>query len=445
MFSITTTIRKHINSSFILIFVTISALVFANSPWSTLYFDIWKTPVAFQIGGFNLFSHGGVPMTLMEFTNDFLMAIFFFSVGLEIKREILVGELSNPKKALLPIIGAMGGMIVPVLTYLIFSQEGDALRGASIPIATDIAFSLGVLAMLGRRVPVGLKIFLAALAVADDLGGIIVIAFMHSGALDLFFLGLAGLVILSLTYAARRGLRSKLIYCLAGIIIWYLFLNSGIHATIAGVIVAFCIPARPMTTSKYYVDIIRHNVQLFPQTNESVGEIHILTNEQISALKKIESASDKVISPLQDLEDSLHGIVLYFIIPLFAFVNAGVNFAGMSFMNLFSGVGLSVFAGLVIGKFIGIYSFSWLAVKFKIVELPTHSNWKMMAGIALLGGIGFTVSMFMANLAFGDGSPEMNEMLNNAKLAILVGSIVSGVAGYMMLDRYLPQSPNKTV
>ena len=176
-----------------------------------------------------------------------------------------------------------------------------------------------------------------------------------------------------------------------------------------------------------------------------MGEIHILTNEQISALKKIESASDKVISPLQDLEDSLHGIVLYFIIPLFAFVNAGVNFAGMSFMNLFSGVGLSVFAGLVIGKFIGIYSFSWLAVKFKIVELPTHSNWKMMAGIALLGGIGFTVSMFMANLAFGDGSPEMNEMLNNAKLAILVGSIVSGVAGYMMLDRYLPQSPNKTV
>ena len=175
MFSITTTIRKYINSSFILIFVTISALIFANSPWSSLYFDIWQTPIAFQIGSFNLFSHGGIPMTLMEFTNDFLMAIFFFSVGLEIKREILVGELSNPKKALLPIIGAIGGMIVPVLIYLIFSHEGDALRGASIPIATDIAFSLGVLAMLGSRVPVGLKIFLAALAVADDLGGIIVI------------------------------------------------------------------------------------------------------------------------------------------------------------------------------------------------------------------------------------------------------------------------------
>jgi NhaA family Na+:H+ antiporter len=440
MFSITLALRKHLNSSFVLIFVTISALIFANSPWNSLYFEMWQTPVAFQIGAFNLFSHGGHPMTLMEFTNDFLMAIFFFSVGLEIKREILVGELSNPKKALLPIIGAVGGMAIPVLTYLIFSQGGDALRGASIPMATDIAFSLGVLAMLGSRVPVGLKIFLAALAVADDLGGIIVIAFMHSGALNLFFLGLASLVIISLLFAARNGLRSKLIYCLAGLLIWSLFLNSGIHATIAGVIVAFCIPARPKTTSKYYVDIIRQNVQEFPQTNESKGEIHILTNSQIAALKRIESASDKVISPLQDLEDSLHGIVLYFIVPLFAFVNAGVDFAGMSLLNLFSGVGLSVFAGLVLGKFIGIFTFSWLAVKFKVVELPTHTNWKMMAGIALLGGIGFTVSMFMANLAFDGDTPQMYELLNNAKLAILVGSVFSGVAGYCVLKRYLPQT-----
>lgn len=442
MFNITTTLRKYTNSSFILIFVTVSALIFANSPWSCLYFEMWETPVAFQVGDFNLFSHSGIPMTLKEFTNDFLMAIFFFSVGLEIKREILVGELSNTKKALLPIIGAIGGMIIPVLTYLLISHEGAAMRGASIPMATDIAFSLGVLAMFGSRVPIGLKIFLAALAVADDLGGIIVIAFMHSGALNLFFLGLAALVIITLIFAAHRGLRSKLIYCLSGVIIWYLFVNSGIHATIAGVIVAFCIPARPVTTSKYYVDIIRHNIRLFPQTNESRGEIHILTNKQIAALKRVESASDRVISPLQDLEDSLHGVVPYFIIPLFAFVNAGVDFTGMSVLNLFSGVGLSIFVGLVLGKFIGIFTFSWLAVKFKIVQLPLQSNWKMMAGIALLGGVGFTVSMFMANLAFGGDSPEMYEMLNNAKLGILAGSIFSGIASCVVLDRYLPKKLN---
>ena len=443
MFSLTNKFRKYTNSSFILIFVTVSALIFANSPWSDIYFEMWQTPVAFQIGGFNLFSHSGVPMTLMQFTNDFLMAIFFFSVGLEIKREILVGALSNPKKALLPIIGAMGGMAIPVLVYLFFSHDGAGMRGASIPMATDIAFSLGVLAMLGSRVPIGLKIFLSALAVADDLGGIIVIAAMHSGELNIFFLGIAALVTMSLMFAAQRGLRSKLVYCLAGLTIWYLFLNSGIHATIAGVIIAFCIPARPVTTSKYYVDIIRHNIQLFPQTNESKGEVHILTNEQIATLKRVESASDRVISPLQDLEDSLHGVVPYFIIPLFAFVNAGIDFTGMSFMNLFSGVGLSIFAGLVLGKFIGIYTFTWLAVKVKIVELPTLSNWKMMAGIAMLGGIGFTVSMFMANLAFGDGTPEMHELLNNAKFGILAGSVVSGVIGYMILDRVLPKTLNE--
>ncbi len=445
MFSLTNKFRKYTNSSFILIFVTVSALIFANSPWSNVYFEIWQTPVAFQIGGFNLFSHSGVPMTLMEFTNDFLMAIFFFSVGLEIKREILVGELSNPKKALLPIIGAAGGMAIPVLVYLFFSHDGAAVRGASIPMATDIAFSLGVLAMLGSRVPIGLKIFLSALAVADDLGGIIVIAAMHSGELNIFYLGIAALVIMSLVFAAQRGLRSKLVYCLAGLAIWYLFLNSGIHATIAGVIVAFCIPARPVTTSKYYVDIIRHNIQLFPQTNESKGEVHILTNDQIAMLKRVESASDRVISPLQDLEDSLHGVVPYFIIPLFAFVNAGIDFTGMSFWNLFSGVGLSIFAGLVLGKFIGIYTFTWLAVKVKIVELPTLSNWKMMAGIAMLGGIGFTVSMFMANLAFGGGSAEMQELLNNAKFGILAGSVVSGVIGYVILDRSLPKELNENM
>lgn len=438
LYSFRSTLRKYVNASFILIFVTLLALFFANSSYSSSYFDLWQTPLHLQFGEFNLFSHGGHPMTFMDVINDFLMAIFFFSVGLEIKREILVGELSSMKKALLPIIGAIGGMIVPVLIFFVFSPGGLATRGSAIPMATDIAFSLGVLSMLGKRVPPGLKIFLAALAVADDLGGIIVIALFYSSHMDVTYLIAALAVVAVLIIGARLNIRTKLFYCLLGIIVWYLFLNSGIHATIAGVIVAFCVPARPVTTSGRYIERIRENINKFPKTNESKGEIHILTNQQIALLKSVESASDHVISPLQDLEDTLAPLISFYIIPLFAFANAGVDFTDLSIMSLFRGVGLSVFCGLFFGKMIGIYLFSWIAIKLNIVNMPSGSDWKMFAGISMLGGIGFTVSMFIANLSYGGAGTEGIVLLNEAKLGILAGSVCAGVAGYYLLNKFLP-------
>ncbi|MEG0948801.1 MAG: Na+/H+ antiporter NhaA [Bacteroidales bacterium] len=439
LYSFRSTLRNYINSSFILVFVTLLALFCANSQFSDAYFQLWQKPVSFQFGDFNLFSHHGESMMLMDVINDFLMAIFFFSVGLEIKREILVGELSSMKKALLPIIGAIGGMIVPVLLFFVFTNEGLGVRGSAIPMATDIAFSLGVLSMLGKRVPVGLKIFLAALAVADDLGGILVIALFYSGHIDVTYLMYATVLVGILVYGARKGVRTKLFYCLLGTGVWYLFLNSGIHATIAGVIVAFCVPARPATTSARYIERIRENISKFPKTTEAKGEVHILTNEQISLLKSVESASDKVISPLQDLEDTLAPLINFYIIPIFAFANAGINFTGLSFGDLFHGVGLSVFVGLVIGKFLGIFSFSWIAIKLGWVNMPTGANWKMFSGIAMLGGIGFTVSMFIANLSYSGAGAEGLVLLNDAKLGILAGSVCAGAFGYSLLNQYLPK------
>lgn len=439
LYSFRSMLRNYVNSSFILVFVTLLALFCANSQFSEVYFSLWQKPVSLQIGDFNLFSHHGTPMMLMDVVNDFLMAIFFFSVGLEIKREILVGELSSMKKALLPIIGAIGGMIIPVVCFFLITNEGLGARGSAIPMATDIAFSLGVLSMFGKRVPTGLKVFLAALAVADDLGGIIVIALFYSSHIDITYLLYATVVVGMLLYGARKGVRSKLFYCVLGVTMWYFFLNSGIHATIAGVIVAFCVPARPATTSRRYIERIRENIGKFPKTSEAQGDIHILTNEQIALLKSVESASDKVISPLQDLEDTLAPLVSLYIVPIFAFANAGINFEGMSLMSLFNGVGLSVLVGLLIGKFVGIYSFSWIAIKLGIVSMPTGADWKMFTGIAMLGGIGFTVSMFIANLSYAGAGAEGLALLNEAKLGILVGSVCSGILGYGLLAQYLPK------
>jgi NhaA family Na+:H+ antiporter len=437
-------LRNYVNSSFILVFATILALICANSPIADTYFALWNKPVSLQIGEFNLFSHHGEPMMLMDLINDFLMAIFFFSVGLEIKREILVGELSSMKKAMLPIIGACGGMILPVIIFFCISHEGLPSRGCAIPMATDIAFSLGVLSMFGKRVPVGLKIFLAALAVADDLGGILVIAIFYSSHIDFVSLLFAAALVAVLLIGAHRDIRSKIFYLVIAVGVWYFFLNSGIHATIAGVVVAFCVPARPATTSARYIERIRNNINKFPATDEKDGQVHILTNEQIALLKSVESASDKVISPLQDLEDTLSPLVNFYIIPIFAFANAGINFTGMSFLDLFHGVGLSVFLGLVIGKFLGIFSFSFVAIKAGLVSMPTGANWKMFSGIAMLGGIGFTVSMFIATLSYAGHGPEGMALLNEAKLGIIAGSVVAGCLGYVMLNKFLPKASEMT-
>ena len=434
--------KRHVTSSMVLIFFTVLALIFANVPvvkeW---YFALWQNPVHFSVGGFNLFSHGGHAMSLGEVINDFLMAIFFLSVGLEIKREIRVGELSTKEKALLPIIGACGGMLVPVLLFALVCPADAAMqRGLAIPMATDIAFSLGVLAVFKTRVPVGLKVFLAALAVADDLGGIIVIALFYSSHINMMYMLLAAVCVAAMVAGNILKVRLKSFYVIIGLVLWYFMLNSGIHATIAGVIVAFCIPATLKKGTGIYLERIRQNINKFPVIE--VDELHntvVLTNAEIHTLKSIESAADKMISPLQDLEDNLHFPINFIVIPLFAFANAGIDLSQMDLGGIFSGVGLAVMFGLVLGKFLGVFSFSWLAVRLKFVSLPAGTDWKSFASVCVVCGIGFTVSMFIADLSYAGLGTAGAALLNQAKLGVLIGSVVSAVLGCVLLNKTLPK------
>lgn len=445
-YSFLSKIKSHVNSSVVLIVCTILALLCANMPWtSSWYNSLWQNEVSLSIGRFNLFSHGGHPMTLMQVINDFLMAIFFLSVGLEIKREILVGELSSLKKALLPIIGACGGMIVPVVVYALLAHGNPiADRGLAIPMATDIAFSLGVLAIFKTRVPVGLKVFLAALAVADDLGGIIVIALFYTSGINWIFFTLAVICILVMVIANWRKVRSKAFYVIVGLVLWYMMLNSGIHATIAGVIVAFCVPATLKNGTGHYLERIRNNISKFPVIDiDNQHNTVVLTHDQIHILKSIESAADKLISPLQDLEDNLQGLINWFVIPLFAFANAGVVLKGMAPGELFSGVSLAVMLGLIVGKFVGVFSFSWISVKLKLVSLPQGADWKSFASVCVLCGIGFTVSMFIADLSFSPLGQDGVQYLNQAKFGILSGSLIAALLGAFLLGRNLPKEDNQ--
>lgn len=434
------TLKNLASGGNMLMVATVLALIAVNLPAThELYTWLWTNEVRLQIGNFNLFSHMGHPMPLLSFINDALMAIFFFSVGLEIKREVLVGELSSVRKALLPIIGACGGMIVPVLIYFLFAHGTEYEGGMAIPMATDIAFSLGVLSLLGNRVPIGLKIFLTTLAVADDIGGILVIAIFYTSDINFGMLIAAAAILAFLALAGYKfRIQSKMFYILFGIAVWFLFLNAGIHPTIAGVLVAFCIPAVPVHAPGAFIKTIRENVAHFANDDEvNLEKRSILGNQQLDWLKQIESASDHVISPLQDLEDSLHPLVNYLILPLFAFANAGIFFGGMQPTDVVSGVSLAIICGLVLGKFIGIFSFSWFFIKTKIVPMPEGGNWPRMASISMLGGIGFTVSIFIATLSF----PEGSQLLNDSKLGILAGSICAGILGYLMLRATLPKEP----
>lgn len=435
-------LRTHATGGNILFGATVLALIVANiSSVNGYYFDFWEQYIRLQIGDFNIFSHGGHPMTLLEFINDALMAIFFFTIGLEIKREILVGELSSFRQALLPIMGAIGGMVVPVLIFFWLSAGTEYSDGAAIPMATDIAFSLGVLAMLGKRVPLSLKIFLTTLAVVDDIGGIIVIAAFYSTHIEFSLLIIAAILLGVLALGGVMSIQSKAFYFILGGVVWFLFLNSGIHPTIAGVLVAFTVPAKPVFDPKKYIRMIQQSMSHFrAQTigENTLDKRTILTKEQVNWLKEVEHASDKVISPLQDLEDSLHPLVNYFIIPLFAFANAGIYLLDLDPITAVEGISLAIICGLVIGKFVGIFTFSWLTIILKLAPRPAHSNWAMLASISMLGGIGFTVSLFIATLSFG-GSPHLLGLLNHAKLGIVIGSLLSGLIGFIWLHFTLPK------
>lgn len=381
-------------------------------------------------------------MSMLAFVNDALMAVFFFVIGLEIKQEILIGELSSVRKALLPIVAACGGMIVPVLVYVIVCGKSPEVSGAAIPMATDIAFALAVLGILGKRVPLSLRIFLTALAVVDDIGGIIIIALFYSGSIAFEPLILSAIILVVLYIGGKFRFNNSFFYYVLGFVVWFLFLESGIHPTIAGVLVAFTVPARPVIRLDHFVRDMREYLNLLDYTEvKHAKKASVLTSTHIQVLNNIHSLADKTISPLQRIADRLNPLVNYFILPLFAFVNAGVTFGNIQLQSLL-GVPLAVFLGLFIGKTIGIYLFSYLFVKLRFVSMPKGMTQKNLLGVSMLGGVGFTVALFIANLSFST-VPEIGaDLLNQAKLGVFAGSFISGLLGCLILKWVLPKVPD---
>lgn len=400
----------------ILLICTAAALVWANSPWSDSYTGFWEQQIGISAGSAVL------SKTLLHWINDGLMVIFFFFVGLEIKREILVGELSSFRKSFLPLIAALGGMIGPALIYLLFNSGDPATaRGWGIPMATDIAFALGILALLGDKVPPGLKVFLAALAIADDMGAVLVIALFYTSELSLTILAAGGGFFLLLLLANRMNVRSTMVYTLLGIGLWFCFLKSGVHATIAGVLLAATIPVRSKIDTEQFIRDTRESVDSLEHQRG-----HHQENEQVH---HIAALSEAVQSPLHRFEHALQPYVSFFIMPLFAFANAGVPIQGNIMDALLSPVGLGVSLGLIIGKQAGIFSFVWLAVRLNLAALPSRVTWGMLYGMTWLCAIGFTMSLFIASLAFpSEGA------LTVSKIAVLSASTVSAVIGYLLLS-----------
>lgn len=402
------------------------ALFLANSPWAESYHHFFEHQFGFLWDGESYFN-----FNLHHWINDGLMAVFFFVVGLELKREIVAGELSNPRKAMLPILAALGGMIVPALIYFSLNPTGDASAGWGIPMATDIAFALGVLYLLGNRIPLSLKVFLTALAIVDDLGAVLVIAFFYTSEISLISLAL-GFSFLAIMYMGNKmGVRSLLFYAIFGILgVWTCFLLSGVHATIAAVLAAFTIPADVRLREQKYVQQIQHHLHLF-QAIDPNDKISTLTNEQLHILEQIKTDTQKAIPSLQQLEHAMHPFVTVFILPLFALANAGVSFLDIEINQIFnSNVAIGVALGLFFGKIIGVFGFTWVGVRLKIAPLPTGMNLKNLLGLSLLASIGFTMSLFITSLAFTNA-----EQVAQAKLGIFAASILGGILGFQLLKR----------
>ncbi|HBA33048.1 MAG TPA: Na+/H+ antiporter NhaA [Gammaproteobacteria bacterium] len=376
----------------LLILAALLAIIMANSPLQSFYELLLSTPVEIRIGLLE------VAKPLLLWVNDGLMAIFFFLVGLELKRELTEGELSSIRSIALPGVGAIGGMAIPALIYVYFNHHDPiSMKGWAIPAATDIAFALGVLMLLGSRVPASLKIFLTSLAIFDDIGAIVIIALFYTEKISLSALVIAGVCILILFILNRRNVVSKSPYILLGVIMWIATLKSGVHATLAGVILAMFIPLR--------------------------------------------SKKEPDISPLKDMEHDLHSVVAFFVLPVFAFSNAGISLKGIGLDQLLHGVPLGIALGLFIGKQVGIFGLCWLAIKMKLAALPKGVSWASLYGVATLCGIGFTMSLFISALAFEDHG--VNTFFDE-RLGIILGSVVSGIAGYFILRTSLKPNPNQS-
>lgn len=403
----------------------IIAMFLANSAWSEQYFHFFEHKLGFEFDGVSYLTY-----SIHHWINDGLMAIFFFVVGLELKREIVGGELSNPRKAMLPIGAALGGMIVPALVYHFMNPTGPVSNGWGIPMATDIAFALGVLYLLGDKIPLNLKVFLTALAIVDDLGAVLVIAFFYTSNISVESLML-GATFLSIMYMGNRlGVRNILFYAIFGIIgVWTSFLLSGVHATIAAVLAAFTIPADVVIKENAYVQKIQNYLDKF-RAIDPVEKIPTLTSRQLHVLEKIKTDTNQAIPPLQQLEHAMHPMITFFIVPVFALANAGVSI-NVDFQELFStNVALGVALGLLIGKIVGVVGFTLLLIKLKVAPWPNGMNLRNLFGLGLLASIGFTMSLFITSLALVDEAHMIQ-----AKIGIFSASIIGGVLGYMVLNK----------
>ena len=407
------------SSGLLLLTAAVVALTWANSPFASSYDELFHTPVTIGVGSF------AISESLHFWINDGLMAVFFLLVGLEIKREVLVGELASVRRALLPVVAATGGAVLPALIFLLIAgRDGESARGWGIPMATDIAFALGVLALLGSRIPVGLRVFLTALAIADDLIAVIVIALFYSADLSLVALGAAGLILVALSIVNRLGVRAPVVYALLGVALWLAVLHSGIHPTIAGVLLALTIPARTRVNAPAFLTHVRELVRDFEgwaRHGSSVEERH-------AALWELEELTEQAQAPMLRIEHGLQPWVSFVVVPLFALANAGVAIPRDAGALLTESIVLGVVAGLVLGKQLGITGATWLIVRSGLAELPEGVTWRHIYGVAWLGGIGFTMSLFIAELAYGP-SPA----LALAKVAILGASLVAGAGGYLVL------------
>jgi NhaA family Na+:H+ antiporter len=406
----------------LLILSTIIALLWANSSFNQSYEHLLHTDISFKFGSFQM------GMGLLHWVNDGLMAVFFFVIGLEIKREIVAGELSTWKKASLPALGAIGGMALPAIIFVLFTLGKDGMQGWGVPTATDIAFSLGILNLLGKRVPLPLKIFLVALAIVDDLGAIMIIGIFYSSNLQLEYLVQAFALLSFALLMNWMKVRKPWVFVVVGLLVWYFFLQSGIHASIAGVLVAFTIPIRRKMKVRKFNEILKGM-----EINRSGCTPYTLTDHEMHRLDYLKKEMRDVQSPLQRLEHMLHKTINYLIMPVFALVNAGVYMGGEG-MGPYTYIGINIALALFFGKTIGISLVAYLGVKLKLAELPSGVKFSQLFAVAILGGLGFTMSLFISNLAFTDAA-----MLSSAKIGVLTGSATAGFIGYIVLSKILPK------
>jgi len=421
-------LHSEVSGSAVLLACTLIALVWANSPWSDTYFHILHTKIGISWGGATR------AISVHHWINDGLMVIFFFVVGLEIKRELLVGRLSSMKKAVLPVMAAVGGMVCPAILYTVLNAGGEGARGWGVPMATDIAFALGVLAVLGKRVPTSLKVFLTAAAIADDLGAVVVIALFYTETIHLTWLLLA-LALLAVLYVAARVLKIRSMGILLGLIVgvWIAVFVSGIHATVAGILVALLVPVKPTAEPRRLLELVEDRVRWLKGTKMTAQSV-VFDHEQLEAVVEVEEAARRLQPAGLRLEHYWHPVQAFLILPLFALANAGVRLDHGLLPAVASPVGLGVILGLFVGKQVGIMFFSWLAIRSGKAELPDGVNWRQIWGVSCLAGIGFTMSLFVSELAFASEA-----MIANAKLGILVASLVSAVTGYLLLHSVLPR------